>query len=421
MPRPRILFLNRSYWPDAEATGQLLTELCEDLAEQFDVTVVAGQPNWNAEGASFQRRGVQCRAGVTIRRVRHTRFAKRSVAGRVVNQLTFFAAATFAALAVKRPDIVVVETDPPFLALLGALARRRFGCRLVAYLQDIYPEVAVALRKLPRGFPTNVLHRLLHGVYRRADRVIVLSQDMRATLQRSGVADQRIAVLPNWADAGRIRPVAPAENRFRQQQQLNGQFVVMYSGNMGLSQRLEQVLRAADGLRSRRDMVFVLVGGGAARPALERQAAELRLPNVRFVDYQPQSELPHSLSAADLHLLPVDPRVVPYLMPSKLYGILAAGAPVLAVAPQDCELARIIQREGVGFVVPPGDTAALTERIASCADHREQLASMSRSARRLAVERYDRRGATTRIAQLLADLAPRGEGAKKSKSERVQK
>ena len=131
--------------------------------------------------------------------------------------------------------------------------------------------------------------------------------------------------------------------------------------------------------------------------------------------------MPHSLSAADLHLLPVDPRVVPYLMPSKLYGILAAGAPVLAVAPQDCELARIIQREGVGFVVPPGDTAALTERIASCADHREQLASMSRSARRLAVERYDRRGATTRIAQLLADLAPRGEGAKKSKSERVQK
>ncbi len=309
--RPRLLFLNRSYWPDAEATGQLLTELCEDLAERFDVTVVAGQPNWNAEGAGFQRRGVQCRAGVTIRRVRHTRFAKRSVVGRVLNQLTFFAAATFAALALKRPDIVVVETDPPFLALLGTLARRRFGCPLVVYLQDIYPDVAVALGKLPKGFPTNLLHRWLHGTYRRADQVIVLSQDMRATLRRSGVAEERIAVVPNWADAAHIYPIDPAENHFRQRQQLNGQFVVMYSGNMGLTQRLDQVLLVADSLRNRRDLMFLLIGGGTARPALERQAADLRLPNVRFLDYQPQSELPHSLSAADIHLLPVDPRVVP--------------------------------------------------------------------------------------------------------------
>lgn len=403
--RPRLLFLNRSYWPDAEATGQLLTELCEDLAERFDVTVVAGQPNWNAEGAGFQRRGVQCRAGVTIRRVRHTRFAKRSVVGRVLNQLTFFAAATFAALALKRPDIVVVETDPPFLALLGTLARRRFGCPLVVYLQDIYPDVAVALGKLPKGFPTNLLHRWLHGTYRRADQVIVLSQDMRATLRRSGVAEERIAVVPNWADAAHIYPIDPAENHFRQRQQLNGQFVVMYSGNMGLTQRLDQVLLVADSLRNRRDLMFLLIGGGTARPALERQAADLRLPNVRFLDYQPQSELPHSLSAADIHLLPVDPRVVPYLMPSKLYGILAAGAPVLAVAPEACELSQIILRERVGFVVPPGDTAAFAQRIAWCADHREQLAPLSRSARRLAEDSYDRRPTTNRIARLLAELA----------------
>lgn len=404
-PRRRLLFLNRSYWPDAEATGQLLTELCEDLTDDFEVTVVAGQPNWNAENAEFRHRGVECRSGVTIRRVRHTRFSKRSALGRVLNQISFFAAATTVSLMVKRPDVIVVETDPPFLCLLGALIRRRFGCRLVVYLQDIYPDVAVALGKLPRGFPTNVIHRLLHGTYRRADRVIALSEDMRTTLLQSGVADERVQVLPNWADTHHIRPLSQEENWFRREHGLNGQFIVMYSGNMGLSQRLEDILEAARRLQDRPDIVFLLVGGGAQRASLEAQVGAAGLANVFFLDYQSRRDLPHSLSAADLHLLPFNPCVVPYLMPSKLYGILAAGTPLVAVAPHECELARIVQHEEVGYVVTPGDITGLASRIRWSADHPDELEPRARNARRLAVERYDRRSITQRFGDMLSSVA----------------
>src|SRR5262245_24054423 len=137
--RPRVLFINRSYWPDAEATGQLLTELCEDLAASFDVSVIAGQPNSNPTGANFCRRGLEQRHGVHIHRVAHTRFPKKSLIGRAANLLSFLMAAFWTAFRVPRPDIVIVETDPFLLAFLGDWLKFWHGCRHVVYLQDIYP------------------------------------------------------------------------------------------------------------------------------------------------------------------------------------------------------------------------------------------------------------------------------------------
>ena len=233
---------------------------------------------------------------MTIRRVPHTMFNKRwRRRWRALNMLTFMFCATLAAICSPRPDVVVVETDPPLLCLLGRLLQRWRGCRLVVYLQDIYPDVAKAMGQLPHWFPYGIVRQISYHIYRHADQVIVLSQDMQRFLVASGVPPERIAVVPNWVDTRAVYPVKFA-NSFRREQGLNDRFVVMYSGNMGLSQNLMQLLDAADLLRDRGDIVFALIGDGALRENLEQRAAELNLRNVRFFDYQPKDQLPQSLS-----------------------------------------------------------------------------------------------------------------------------
>lgn len=402
--RPKVLFLNRSYWPDAEATGQLLTELCEDLAGSFEITVLAGQPNHNPEQSAYRPRGLERRAGVTIRRVWNTRLPKSSLWGKAINLLTYLIGASWAALRLPRPEVVVVETDPPLLCLLGAVLRQWHGARLVVYLQDIYPDVAVALGKLSDGRLSRWLRKLLFGVYARADRVVVLSREMRNLLVASGVPESRLVVIPNWVDTRQVFPVK-RDNPFRARHGLDDQFVVMYSGNMGLSQRLDDLLVAAELLRRRDDVRFLFVGDGASRRRLEESARQARLANVTFLPYQPKTELAASLSAADVQVISVDPRVTQFLMPSKLYGILASGTPVIVVAPEDCELSSVVRASQVGRVVPPGQPEALAEAIEWCATHTAELRAMGERGWRLAQAEYDRCKQTASFGELLMKVA----------------
>jgi colanic acid biosynthesis glycosyl transferase WcaI len=402
-PKPCVLFLNRSYWPDAEATGQLLTELCEDLANAFEVTVIAGQPNQNPADIPFKSWGRQRRAGVTIRRVPHLRLEKRSLVGRGLNMLTYFVSAAVIAMFAVRPAVVVVETDPFLLAFLGRFLQWRHRCRLVVYLQDIYPDIAVAIGRVRDGWLTRVLRRLLFAVYRCADRVVVLGQDMRAVLTEARIPPERIAVLPNWVDTARIFP-APAPNQFREREGLSGRFVVMYSGNLGLCQNLDEVLEAAKLLRKRENIQLMFIGDGASRARLEKAARDRQLDNVRFLPYQPKNELAQSLSAADLQLVPVDPRITGCLVPSKLYGILAAGVPVLAIADERSEVSRVVRESATGQVVPPGNPELLAESIGWFADHPRERKAMGCRARQLAVQEYDRKMATGRFGKLIGEV-----------------
>lgn len=397
----RVLFINRSYWPDAEATGQLLTELCEDLTPGFDVTVLCGQPNHNTQGTPFRHVGRQVHNGVTVWRVPHTRFSKAwRQRWRAINMLTFLLSATLIALFCRRPEVVVVETDPPLLCMLGYLVKRLRRSELIVYLQDIYPDVAAAMGQLPAWFPLNLARRIFHGIYCRADRVVVLSEDMQQFLIDSGVRAEKISVIPNWVDTQTIRPMKIA-NVFREQHGLNGRFVVMYSGNMGLSQRLHIVLQTAADLRHRDDVVFVFVGDGATRNTLESLATEMKLTNVRFLDYQPKTDLAQSLSAADLQLVPLYPPLAKYLMPSKLYSALAAGCFIVAITDPSCELSRIVDEEAVGVVISPENAAALTRTIIDYAEMPDAIDLVSHRSRQVAIGRFDRQLSVNSFKELL--------------------
>jgi len=417
--RPRVLFLNRSYWPDAEATGQLLTELAEDLAapgrgegmeeenalapgERFapEVAVVCGRPNWNPSGAKAKSFGTTVRHGVAVHRVWHTRWDKGKLRGRAVNFLTFLIGATLRALFTRRADVVVVETDPFLLAFAGAALKLRHRAKLVIYAQDIHPELGVAIGRVPDWRSVRWLSAALKRSYLWADRVVTLSEDMRDTFVRFGVPAKRVEIIPNWTSAEAVRPVGPP-NPFRQRHGLDERFVVMHSGNMGQTQRLETLVDAAARLRSVEAVQFLFVGAGSLTKTLQERAAGL--PNVRFLPYEPKEKLAESLSAADLHVISIDPRAVPYMMPSKLYGILASGTACVAIAPAGCELARTVVEHGVGWVAEPGDPTGLADRIAELADNSSQIQVAGRAARALSAE-YDRPVVTARFARMLQGL-----------------
>ena len=193
-----VLFLNRSYWPDVEATGQLLTALCEGLTPNFDVGVLAGRPNAIVNNLEMQDwTTANEKGGVHIHRVAHTNFPKRNLVGKALNFVSFAHAAHSALRTIAAPDVVVFETDPFLLAFAASRLQKRTHCKMIGYLQDIYPDVAVALGKIGNNWAVRKLRASLFRIYRRCDRMVVLSQDMSDLLTDGGVAADRISIVPN--------------------------------------------------------------------------------------------------------------------------------------------------------------------------------------------------------------------------------
>ena len=320
--RTRVLFLNRSFWPDREATGQFLTELCDDLSSDHEVTIVAGPccQDKDKNSAGFRLWSRERRGKVTIIRTWGTRFSKSNLAGRLVNLGTYYLLAAIVAFRLPRPDVIVAETDPPLLGALAAALKRRWRCRLIYNVRDLYPDIAEVTGGVRSPFLLDLLRRGNDYAYRRADLIVTLGHDMARRIVDKGVPTDKVVVVPDWVDCGRIRPLD--SNPFRRS--FGDKFVVMYSGNLGLSQQLEAVLEAADRLRDDNRILFALIGEGARKKWLEERARAMGLTNVTFLPYQPLENLGASLSAADLHLIPLAPGAAGCLVPSKIYGILAA-------------------------------------------------------------------------------------------------
>ena len=396
----KLLFINRCFWPDAEATGQLLGELTEDLSGDSDVTVVAGPCDSGLIGRRSLLR-TEARRRVSIVRTWGTRLPKSNLLGRFINLGTYYVLAAVASLKLGRPDIVVVETDPPLLGLLGALLKIRWGSRFVYYCQDLYPDIAEATGGVRSRALLWLLDRANRIAYAKADAIVVLGQDMRRRVLDKGVAAERIIVIPNWIDCKKVASSGsnPARSRF------GDKFVVMYAGNLGLSQQLEIVVAAAEKLRADERILFVLVGDGARKQWLQNEVRRMGLGNLEILPQQPRETIGELLTAADLHLVPLLAGAAGCMVPSKVYGILAAGRPFVAMMEDFADVARLASEHRVGFVTPPGDVDGLVAAIQNALHNPVQLKEMGRRARRLAEEQFERRIVTRRFAQLLEEVA----------------
>jgi colanic acid biosynthesis glycosyl transferase WcaI len=405
-----IAFFNRSFYPDDAATGQLLTELCEGLLREHGcrVSVVAGVPLLPAvgDGTSPASGGIIRREqyqGIEILRARGTRFSKRRFSGRFSNYVSYFLSACYAGLRLDHPDVVVALTDPPIIGLAAYLAARRFGVPLVMSYRDIFPEVA----RLLEDFQSEAVNRVLEGVnrvlVRKAERSIALGETIRQRLiDGKGADPARTLVIPDWADCAEIVP-GPRRNPLSLAHGLADAFVVMHSGNIGLSQGLEVVVEAAAHLRDVPDIQFVFVGDGVKRPALEAQARALSLQNVRFLPYQPKERLSESFASADVFVVSLKPGLAGYIVPSKLYGILAAGRPYVAAVEDACEVAAISRKYDCGLAVEPGDAKGLAQRILTLYHDRALAQRLGVNARQAALV-FDRSPQVRAYYQLFREL-----------------
>ncbi len=396
MGRLHIAFFNRSFYPDTAATGQLLTELCEGLVREHGcrVSVVSGLPLHPAVAESTGSwRGFVVRResyhGIDILRARGTHFSKRRFLGRFSNYVTYFLSACYAGLRLDRPDVVVALTDPPIIGLAAYLASRRFGVPLVMSYRDIFPEVA----RLLEDFQSETVNRILQAVncflVQRAERVVALGETMRERLILGKGADpERVVVIPDWTDCSEIRP-GPKRNPFSLAHGLADKFVVMHSGNIGLSQGLEVLVQAAMLLKEFSDIKIVFIGEGVKRQVLEGQVKALRLQNVIFLPYQPKDSLTDSFASADIFIISLKRGLAGYIVPSKLYGILAAGRPYIAAVEEACEITTITRKYNCGLLAESDNAQDLADKILALYRDPSRTKLLGENARKAAF-RFDR-------------------------------
>jgi glycosyltransferase involved in cell wall biosynthesis len=393
--RPRLLVLNQYYWPGVEATANLLTELCEAFAAEYDVTVITGRaPHVPAR---------EVRNGVEILRVRSTVYERSRLSRRALNYLTYVVGVLWKGLFRRRPDLVLCMTDPPFVAAIGRIVAARFRAPLLVIAQDVFPEIAVKLGRLRNPVVVRALRLLVDPSLRSADRVVAIGDTMKRRLEEKGVRPARICVIPNWVDVDRVRP-AGRQNPWAREHRLLKRFVVMHSGNVGYAQDLDTLIRACTFLRDLDNLAVRIIGGGARRDELSQLARRLDTDKVRFMSWQPYDLRSLSLSSADVHVVGLARGLAGYVVPSRLYGILAAGKPVIAAAEADSETAELVARVGCGVVVSPGNPYALAQAIRAAQDGEYDLAEMGRLARAFAEQEADRPIAIARYEAVLREL-----------------
>ena len=375
----RVLILSQYFFPELISTGQLLTELAEDLVgDGLSSSVVAGQPTYYESSRVPDEIEYK---GIRILRVGNTQLEKNSVLGKVLNSSTFFLGAVRRSMALSRDAIVLVVTNPPILPfvpyLLSILGKRKYVC----LVHDVYPDIAVQLGYLGksgvfRGLWEKMNRRMMHG----AAAVIVLGRDMeekvRAKLDQSEWG--KIRVIPSWSDEVAIRPVEKGENPFLREIGLSpSTFIVQYSGNMGLSHGMETIIEAANRLQDI-PVRFLFIGGGGKRQKIEKMAAVLGLENVQFLHYQPKENLRYSLACSDVSLVCLEEGVEGLSVPSKYYGILASGRPVIALMAGNSEVAMSVRESGCGYVVPPRAPDALPKESAISSTIRKRFVRWGR-------------------------------------------
>lgn len=369
-----------------------MTELAESLvARGVDATALAGRGLYNG-GARLKKREIH--RGVKIERAWATSFGKSSSVGRLSDYLSFYAGAFWKLWRCQHQDIILTLTTPPLIGLVALIVARLRRMRMIALVEDVYPDIAVALGTLRATRPfTRLMNRLSLSILRGADRIIVLGECMRERISRKLGDDPtlKIDVIHNWADAALISPLAHARNDFRREHELEEKFVILFSGNFGRINDFATALEAAKLLKERADILFLFVGDGAKSREIRDFAARYNLQNVRLLPYQAREKLNSSLAAGDVALVTLANNLAGLSVPSKTYSMMAAGRPLLFVGDAESDVARIVSANACGAVIASGDAALLAKTITDWASDKLKVAAMGNAARSIFEKQFERR------------------------------
>ncbi|MDY6936607.1 MAG: glycosyltransferase family 4 protein [Cyanobacteriota bacterium] len=406
----RILIYSYNYHPEPIGIAPLMTELAEGLANKgHEVRVVTGMPNYPQRRIYDGYRGkLYCTEeinGVTIQRSYIWVRPKPGFMDRILLEGSFVLSSFLQALNGWSPDIVLLTVPPLPACVPAALLAWFHGCPLVLNLQDILPDAAVNTGLLRNKALIRVFEGLERFAYRHATKISVIADGFAKNLQDKGVPSEKMTLIPNWVDTNFIRPLPKENNAFRQANQLEGKFVVLYAGNIALTQGVEMVVQSARYLRHLRDVALVIVGEGRALESLKRVRKLWKVEEqVTLLPFQPREELPTMLAAADVGLVAQKRNVICINMPSKIPVLLASGCPILASVPLAGTAAKAVGQSGGGLVIPPEDPIGLAKSIQELYENRDRLAKLGRTGRQYAVEHFTFRQALNRYETLFQAL-----------------
>lgn len=396
-----ILILNEYYPPDTSATAYMAETVARALATRHRVTVIAGRPSYDPlETYPYRLLRRDVRGGISVERVGSSAYPRHKMKRRVANYLSYLAFAVPRALA-TRCDVIIAMTDPPIMGIAAALVSKLSGRSLIYNIRDMYPDMAVGGNIVKAGWFINFWERLHRAALRQAKRVIVLGEDMRDRIVSTGVAPERVVVIRDGADMPAV--LADRRGAVAQEIRCGFPFVAIHAGNLGFYGAWDTLLEAGR-LLAGQGIGLVFVGGGANRDKIAETAAGIA--NVRFVPFRPATEIPDVMAAGDVHIVTVKRGLEGVVVPSKLFGILAAGRPVLIVAPPGCDAAQIVTTARCGVVVNPDDPQGVADALQALASDPDALSAMAARARK-AAENYARVNELSRFVSTVEEAVSR--------------
>jgi glycosyltransferase involved in cell wall biosynthesis len=367
----KIVFVINYFYPDLASTGQLMTELCKELQNEFEVTVIATQPGYAGERKETSKKIIEISwiENIRIIRLKIPNVDKTSKLSRAKYIFSYFVLANYVLLREKNVDLIYTISQPPVLGgLIGSIGKLIKRTKHIYNIQDFNPEQAEAV-----GFTSRkILFKIARAIDKFncsiADHIVLVGHDMAETLQKR-YADRKKpnhTVINNWTNEEEIVPLDkhhPKVNAFIRKEKLEDKFIVMYSGNLGLYYDLENIIKLAKEFQHYSDLVFLFIGEGAKKKEMEDYVKKEKLSNVRFLPYQPLELIKYSLNVADIHLVVNQKGIKGVSVPSKIYGVLAAGKPILGVLEEGSEAQILIEKSKAGIVVEPLNYQGISEAI----------------------------------------------------------
>ena len=411
----QLLVLCQLFYPELVSTGQTLTELCEELVQLgINVEVICGpQTILNRD-----KKIPKCmeHKGIHIRRVWGTRFPKLNLIGRVINQLTFAVSAFFHLLFHRSRKPILVLTNPPFLAVSCAILRAlKIGGPYIYLVFDVYPDTAVKLGVLKEnGLLSRIWERFNCFVFKHASAIVVIGRCMTEVItekmkNHNLIPNGKLHHISVWSDDKFISSASNQENPLRKKWNLERKFVIGYFGNMGRFHDMETIIEAADTLKDKEDICFLFVGEGHKKQATMEYATKHNLQNCQFHTYVDRGDLGHLMHLADVGVVSSLEGQEVLSVPSKAFGLMAAGVPIVAVMSAKSEVARIVREESCGTLVKPGEKKVLANSILQLYNDRAQLEQMSTNASRAINEKYN----LSKVSRIYFDLIKQISGVDK--------
>lgn len=381
--KKKLLIYAHYYYPDVASTGQILTELSEGLSKDFKVTVICVVPSYSGEieeKYKTQRVYRENINGINVIRVRVPEFTKENKVSRVKNLLVYFINSIVATLKLEKHDYIFTISQPPILGgILGILGKWLKGGRLIYNIQDFNPEQTMAIGYSKNRLVLNLAMMADNFSCKISDRVIVVGRDMQETLRNRFKNSKKIptnSFINNWINEKEIYPLSDKDvkvKKFKEKYNLQNKFIIMYSGNIGLYYDLENLIKVIGKFKERQDVIFAFVGDGTVKNEIEKYSIENKLKNVRFIPYQPKEDLNYSLNSADIQWVVNAKGIKGISVPSKLYGVMASGKPIIGVLDKGSEARLIIEECNCGICIEPGNYDEVYKKINYILENKENI------------------------------------------------